>query len=138
MQGNPFTITPEAQSSTLLSDSWQRSQRYGLQPTSDEFPRLRGGELADVLESNRSLQRLAQPVATPLAQRVAGLQSVVILSDASGLVLQTFGNSAAMKKRKASRWSQAISGAKAVAAPTLSVPRWRLTTAAKSKAANTI
>ena len=67
MQGNPFTITPEAQSSTLLSDSWQRSQRYGLQPTSDEFPRLRGGELADVLESNRSLQRLAQPVATPLA-----------------------------------------------------------------------
>ena len=61
-----------------------------------------------MLESNRSLQRLAQPVATPLAQRAAGLQSVVILSDASGLVLQTFGNSAAMEKRKASRWSRNI------------------------------
>jgi hypothetical protein len=98
VQGNPFTITPEAQASALLSDSWQRSQRYGLQPTSDEFPRLRSGELADVLASSRSLQQLAQPVATPLAQRAAELQSVVVLSDASGLVLQTFGNTAAMQK----------------------------------------
>ena len=120
MQGNPFTITPEAQSSTLLSDSWQRSQRYGLQPTSDEFPRLRGGELADVLESNRSLQRLAQPVATPLAQRAAGLQSVVILSDASGLVLQTFGNSAAMEKAQSfalepgNIWSESGRGTNAI------------------------
>ncbi|EPL8195300.1 sigma-54-dependent Fis family transcriptional regulator [Klebsiella aerogenes] len=120
MQGNPFTITPEAQSSALLSDSWQRSQRYGLQPTSDEFPRLHGGELADVLESNRSLQRLAQPVATPLAQRAAGLQSVVILSDASGLVLQTFGNSAAMKKAQSfalepgNIWSESGRGTNAI------------------------
>ncbi|MGR7070077.1 sigma-54-dependent Fis family transcriptional regulator [Klebsiella aerogenes] len=120
MQGNPFTITAETQSSALLSDSWQRSQRYGLQPTSDEFPRLRGGELADVLESNRSLQRLAQPVATPLAQRAAGLQSVVILSDASGLVLQTFGNSAAMKKAQSfalepgNIWSESGRGTNAI------------------------
>ncbi|EPV8391057.1 sigma-54-dependent Fis family transcriptional regulator [Klebsiella aerogenes] len=120
MQGNPFTITAGTQSSALLSDSWQRSQRYGLQPTSDEFPRLRGGELADVLESNRSLQRLAQPVATPLAQRAAGLQSVVILSDASGLVLQTFGNSAAMKKAQSfslepgNIWSESGRGTNAI------------------------
>jgi transcriptional regulator of acetoin/glycerol metabolism len=120
VQGNPFTITPEAQASALLSDSWQRSQRYGLQPTSDEFPRLRSGELADMLASSRSLQQLAQPVATPLAQRAAGLQSVVILSDASGLVLQTFGNTAAMQKAQSfalepgNIWSESGRGTNAI------------------------
>ncbi len=73
-----------------------------------------------MLESNRSLQRLAQPVATPLAQRAAGLQSVVILSDASGLVLQTFGNSAAMEKAQSfalepgNIWSESGRGTNAI------------------------
>lgn len=120
MQGNPFTIIPEVQASALLSDSWQRSQRYGLQPTSDEFPRLRSGELADVLANSRSLQQLARPVATPLAQRAAELQSVVILSDASGLVLQTFGNTTAMQKAQSfalepgNIWSESGRGTNAI------------------------
>lgn len=120
MQGNPFTLTPEVKSSALLNDSWLRCQRYGLLPTCDEFPRLHTSELADMLDSNRNLQQLVQPVATPLAQRTADLQSVVILSDASGLVLQTFGNTGAIQKAQSfalepgNIWSESGRGTNAI------------------------
>lgn len=84
--------------SPLLSDSWFRSQQYGLDPATDDFPRLGSGELADALASHARLQQLTQPVVNTLSRKVSDLQSVVILSDASGLVLQTFGNLHAMQK----------------------------------------
>ncbi|MDV5296383.1 hypothetical protein, partial [Klebsiella michiganensis] len=40
MPGNPFALTPEIEANPLLSDSWCRSQRYGLDPATDDFPRL--------------------------------------------------------------------------------------------------
>ena len=52
MQGNSFTLDPEVKTSPLLSDSWFRSQQYGLDPATDDFPRLGSGELADALASH--------------------------------------------------------------------------------------
>lgn len=120
MQGNPFTLTPEETANPLLSDSWFRSQLYGLQPTTDDFPRLRSGELADLLASHSGLQQLTQPVVGALSRKVADLQSVVILSDASGLVLQTFGNMHAMQKAQSfalapgNLWSESGRGTNAI------------------------
>ncbi|WP_421672745.1 sigma-54-dependent Fis family transcriptional regulator [Raoultella terrigena] len=120
MQGNPFTLAPEETANPLLSDSWFRSQLYGLQPTTDEFPRLRSGELADLLASHSGLQQLTQPVVGALSRKVADLQSVVILSDASGLVLQTFGNMHAMQKAQSfalapgNLWSESGRGTNAI------------------------
>ncbi|MVT02709.1 sigma-54-dependent Fis family transcriptional regulator [Enterobacter sp. 10-1] len=120
MQGNPFTLAPEVTANPLLSDSWFRSQLYGLQPTTDDFPRLRSGELADLLASHSGLQQLAQPVISALSRKVADLQSVVILSDASGLVLQTFGNMHAMRKAQSfalapgNLWSESGRGTNAI------------------------
>lgn len=120
MQGNPFTLAPEETANPLLSDSWFRSQLYGLQPTTDEFPRLRSGELADLLASHSGLQQLTQPVVGALSRKVADLQSVVILSDASGLVLQTFGNMNAMQKAQSfalapgNLWSESGRGTNAI------------------------
>ncbi|MDJ1653922.1 sigma-54-dependent Fis family transcriptional regulator [Raoultella sp. Ech2A] len=120
MQGNPFTLAPEETANPLLSDSWFRSQLYGLQPTTDNFPRLRSGELADLLASHSGLQQLTQPVVGALSRKVADLQSVVILSDASGLVLQTFGNMHAMQKAQSfalapgNLWSESGRGTNAI------------------------
>ena len=120
MQGNPFTLAPEETANPLLSDSWFRSQLYGLQPTTDDFPRLRSGELADLLASHSGLQQLTQPVVGALSRKVADLQSVVILSDASGLVLQTFGNMHAMRKAQSfalapgNLWSESGRGTNAI------------------------
>ncbi len=58
MAGNPFLLAPEVNANPLLSDSWSRCQRYGLDPATEDFPRLGAGELADRLASHRGLQQL--------------------------------------------------------------------------------
>ena len=121
MQGNSSAaIAPAVDSTPLLSDSWFRSQLYGLDRTADDFPRVRQGELADLLASNLGLQQFAQPVIKQLAQKMAELQSVVILSDASGMVLHTFGDMQSMEKAQryalapGNLWSECGRGTNAI------------------------
>ena len=120
MPGNPFALTPEIKASPLLSDSWCRSQRYGLDPATDDFPRLHASELAERLANHSRLQTLAQPVVNALSRKVNDLQSVVVLSDASGLVLQTFGDTHAMQKAQrfalapGNLWSESGRGTNAI------------------------
>ena len=118
MQGNPSASA--VNTNPLLSDSWFRSQLYGLDRTADDFPRVRQGELADVLASNAGLQQFAQPVIKQLAQKLAEKQSVVILSDATGLVLNTFGDMPSMEKAQryalapGNLWSECGRGTNAI------------------------
>ena len=120
MPGNPYLLAPEVNANPLLSDSWSRCQRYGLDPATEDFPRLRAGELADRLASHRSLQQLAQPVVDALSRQVADLQSVVVLSDPSGLVLHTVGDTQAMQKAQrvalapGNLWSESGRGTNAI------------------------
>ncbi|MBA0037408.1 sigma-54-dependent Fis family transcriptional regulator [Pantoea sp. BIGb0393] len=118
MQGNSSASAVTA--NPLLSDSWFRSQLYGLDRTADDFPRVRQGELADLLASNAGLQQFAQPVINQLAQKLAEKQSVVILSDATGLVLNTFGDMPSMEKAQryalapGNLWSECGRGTNAI------------------------
>ncbi|WP_210081239.1 sigma-54-dependent Fis family transcriptional regulator [Pantoea endophytica] len=118
MQGHPSASAVNA--NPLLSDSWFRSQLYGLDRTADDFPRVRQGELADVLASNAGLQQFAQPVIKQLAQKLAEKQSVVILSDATGLVLNTFGDMPSLEKAQryalapGNLWSECGRGTNAI------------------------
>jgi len=99
MQGNqPVANTPELTLSPLLNDSWLRSQLYGLDPKAGDLPRIPHNELADKLANNTSLQQFAQPAVKTLAEKIASKQSVVVLSDASGLVLNNFGDLSALQK----------------------------------------
>ncbi|ADU68254.1 sigma-54-dependent Fis family transcriptional regulator [Pantoea sp. At-9b] len=117
MQGNSSAAID---ATPLLSDSWFRSQLYGLDRTADDFPRVRQGELADLLASNSGLQQFAQPVINQLAQKMAQQQSVVILSDASGMVLHTFGDMQSMEKAQryalapGNLWSECGRGTNAI------------------------
>ncbi|WP_345827159.1 sigma-54-dependent Fis family transcriptional regulator [Pantoea sp. BRR-3P] len=118
MQGNPSASA--ANGNPLLSDSWFRSQLYGLDRTADDFPRVRQGELADLLASNAGLQQFAQPVIKQLAQKLAEKQSVLILSDATGMVLNTFGDMPSMEKAQryalapGNLWSECGRGTNAI------------------------
>ncbi|HBZ14664.1 MAG TPA: sigma-54-dependent Fis family transcriptional regulator [Pantoea sp.] len=118
MQGNPSASAANA--NPLLSDSWFRSQLYGLDRTADDFPRVRQGELADLLASNAGLQQFAQPVIKQLAQKLAEKQSVLILSDATGMVLNTFGDMPSMEKAQryalapGNLWSECGRGTNAI------------------------
>nr|WP_314420379.1 sigma-54-dependent Fis family transcriptional regulator [uncultured Erwinia sp.] len=121
MQGNTSAASSSNVATTpLLNDSWFRSQLYGLDRTADDFPRIRPGELADVLASNAGLQNFAQHAVKRLAEKVAGKQSVVILSDASGLVLNTFGDMHALQKAQrfalapGNLWSECGRGTNAI------------------------
>ena len=112
-------VTP-GNATPLLSDSWSRSRLYGLERTADDFPRLAQGELVDLLASNARLQQLSQPVMNSLAQRMADKQAVVVLSDATGWVMHTFGNLHAMEKAQRAAlapgnlWSESGRGTNAI------------------------
>lgn len=121
MQGNTSAAsTSNVATTPLLNDSWFRSQLYGLDRTAEDFPRIRPGELADVLASNAGLQNFAQHAVKRLAEKVSGKQSVVILSDASGLVLNTFGDMHALQKAQrfalapGNLWSECGRGTNAI------------------------
>lgn len=118
MQGN--SAASAVSTNPLLNDSWLRSQLYGLDRTADDFPRVRQAELADVLASNAGLQQFAQPVIGQLAQKMAEKQAVVILSDASGLVLNTSGDMHSLEKAQrfalapGNLWSECGRGTNAI------------------------
>ncbi|WP_455810702.1 sigma-54-dependent Fis family transcriptional regulator [Pseudomonas graminis] len=121
MQGNSSAVsTPPFAPNPLLSDSWFRSQLYGLDRQSDDFPRIRQAELADVLAHHATLQQFAQPAIRALAEKIADKQAVVILSDASGLVLNTFGDMQALQKAErfalapGNLWSECGRGTNAI------------------------
>lgn len=96
MQENESAIPQGICSIPLLSDSWHRSLRYGLARSADDFPRLPLGELADRIAGHARLEHVARPIASGLAQQMADKQAVVVLSDASGWILHTFGNLSAL------------------------------------------
>lgn len=121
MQGNSSAVsTPPFAPNPLLSDSWFRSQLYGLDRLSDDFPRIRQAELADALAHHATLQQFAQPAIRALAEKIAEKQAVVILSDASGLVLNTFGDMQALQKAErfalapGNLWSECGRGTNAI------------------------
>jgi len=121
MQGNSSAADNATNvTSPILSDSWFRSELYGLDRMADDFPRIRQGELADLLANNAALQQFAQPAVKTLAEKIADKQSVVILSDASGLVLNTFGDMQALQKAQrfalapGNLWSECGRGTNAI------------------------
>lgn len=120
MQGKSADSVGHTHSNPLLRESWFRSELYGLERNAEDFPLLGQGELADRLASHAGLQRYALPVVTPLAESLTETQSVVVLSDASGVVLQTVGNLSAMAKAQrfalspGTLWSESGRGTNAI------------------------
>lgn len=91
--------------SSPLSESWLRSQGYGLNRSDALVPFIRPTLLNEVRGQNGWVAQLAQPLIERLGSEINRQPSIVVISDARGLVLETCGNSHFL--RKASRISLA-------------------------------
>ena len=83
---------PEALLDQNVLRSWERCRQAGLDPT-----RLAGGEpdvrgVTEARERNRTLISHAQPVLEHLFEQIRNSHSMVILADARGMVLQSYGD----------------------------------------------
>ncbi|MEW5559103.1 sigma-54-dependent Fis family transcriptional regulator [Enterobacter asburiae] len=120
MQGKSTDSVGHTHCSPLLRESWFRSELYGLERNAEDFPLLGQGELADRLASHSGLQRYALPMVTQLAKSLTETQSVVVLTDDTGVVLQTVGNLSAMEKAQrfalspGTLWSESGRGTNAI------------------------
>ena len=80
--------------STLLARSWRRSVDAGLAPDGrlPESARLDSGQLEQARDRNYELIAHARPVMEYLHSQMRNSDSMVILSDAGGMLLQSLGD----------------------------------------------
>ncbi|MGG7446651.1 sigma-54-dependent Fis family transcriptional regulator [Kosakonia oryzendophytica] len=76
-----------------LEDSWQRSLSYGLTRDDDAQPWVASTQLKDARAENSWVKHLVTPMLSRLATELASHPSIMVMSDATGLVLETHGNS---------------------------------------------
>ncbi len=83
---------PEALLDQNVLRSWERCRQAGLDPARVECgePNVRG--VAEARERNRTLISHAQPVLEHLFEQIRNSHSMVILADARGMVLQSYGD----------------------------------------------
>jgi transcriptional regulator of acetoin/glycerol metabolism len=76
-----------------LRRSWQRSRQFGLAPTgrAPGAPHASAAQLARALDQHRELVSHARPVMEFLFEQTRSSGSIVILSDARGVLLQALG-----------------------------------------------
>ncbi|NVN93594.1 MAG: GAF domain-containing protein, partial [Desulfuromonadales bacterium] len=113
----PVGLVPE-----FIVRSWQRSVINGVSAEDEarEIPLLNSKELGCVKEENRELMSFSLPVMENLYEQIIHTSSKVLLADASGVVLHSFGDPDFLgKARKVSLlpggiWSEGIRGTNAI------------------------
>ena len=103
-----------------IIQSWLRCQQQGLPDSPPQTDPLAHPALQALLDKNAQLLRVALPELDGLYEQVLGTQSVVMLTDASGLILNTTGHPVFMKKAgqvallPGVSWAEAARGTNAI------------------------
>jgi len=108
-------------SNTIIESSHLRSQNYGLDPCShvDVGP-LDRYELSRLIEQNRLLHTHAVPAMETLYQQIANTHNMVILTDATGVILHSLGDDDFLEKanrvalQAGATWSEQCKGTNAI------------------------
>ena len=88
-----FTLAPQtAGLPCQLEDSWQRSLSYGLARDDDTQPWVATSMLKDARAENAWISQLVAPLLARLRPELSSHPSIMVMSDATGLVLETHGN----------------------------------------------
>jgi sigma-54 dependent transcriptional regulator, acetoin dehydrogenase operon transcriptional activator AcoR len=104
-----------------IEESWHRSEKFGLRKT--EAPDFDPAGLCDLNlahETNRELMMHAAPVMEALYQQIVDTESMVVLTDAEGLILHSLGDDAFLKRadkvalRPGVAWSESRKGTNAI------------------------
>lgn len=75
-----------------LQSSWQRSLGYGLTRDADTQPSVATSLLKDARAQNSWISQLVTPFMTRMQDELSRRPSIMVMSDATGLVLETVGN----------------------------------------------
>ena len=105
----------------LIESSWQRSSRYGLRGhESQDFQALPVTDLRLLREQHQELMQHAAPVMETLHQQIIDTESMVVLTDAQGVVLHSIGDdsfdqqASKVALRPGVNWSEAQKGTNAI------------------------
>ncbi|OHC65783.1 MAG: sigma-54-dependent Fis family transcriptional regulator [Rhodocyclales bacterium GWA2_65_19] len=81
------------QRTPLILDSWQRCRDFGLdQGDRPDYDPIPGKQLAERREQNSLLVCHARPVMESLYDQIANTESMIVLTDANGLILHSLGD----------------------------------------------
>lgn len=83
---------PEALLDQSVLRSWERCRKAGLDPARLECGEPNVRAVSEARERNRTLISHAEPVLEHLFEQIRNSHSMVILADARGMVLQTYGD----------------------------------------------
>ncbi|GCB03521.1 sigma-54-dependent Fis family transcriptional regulator [Ralstonia sp. SET104] len=105
----------------LIAQSHERSKSYGLRPyESPDFCPVLHNELKTEIERSQSLFTHALPVMETLYSQIVNTQSMVILTDTSGLILHSLGDddflaqASKVALQPGALWSEASRGTNAI------------------------
>ena len=105
----------------LIESSWMRSSRYGLNGRqTQDFSALPVTDLRLLREQHQELMQHAAPVMETLHQQIIDTDSMVVLTDAQGVVLHSLGDDSFAQRasqvalRPGVSWSEAQKGTNAI------------------------
>jgi len=104
-----------------IGRSWQRCRSSGLDHAGRPvFDPLTGRDLTEASERNRALTAQALPIMEGLYRQIVDTESMIILTDASGLILHSLGDDVFLKRAEKVAlqpgvvWSEASKGTNAI------------------------
>ena len=108
--------------SDRLARSWQRSLHAGVEPfaSRDEAATTGGPALAQALEQNAQMLSFARPVMDFMYAQIRGGDCMVVLADASSMLLHTLGDNGFLSKarrvelRAGASWRESVRGTNAI------------------------
>lgn len=108
-------------SSILIESSHRRSAAYGLARNEEpDFSAIGRADLATLIEQNQSLYSCALPVMETLYEQIINTHNMVILTDASGLIMHSIGDADFLEKanrvalQPGVAWSEQSKGTNAI------------------------
>ncbi|MEY8709199.1 sigma-54-dependent Fis family transcriptional regulator [Mangrovibacter phragmitis] len=112
--------TPLLSPASILSDSWRRSQHYGLARDDDHRPVAGHEQLGESRHRYDWIARYASPLLAQLTPQFRTRAGVLVLSDPGGMVLESTGNSGFLQKAEqlalapGNVWSEDARGTNAI------------------------
>jgi transcriptional regulator of acetoin/glycerol metabolism len=120
-QASPLRIPAVEDQSAMIERSRKRSASYGLQMNAQpDFSRTARIDFERVLEQNHTLCTYALPVMDSLHEQIVNTHSMVVLTDANGLVLHSLGDDDFLQKaeklamKPGVAWSEQSMGTNAI------------------------
>jgi len=121
LPGAAQRVQADGRHSQLIAGSHERSAAFGLLPQSvPDLHRLVPAQLQELQERNARLCAQALPVMDMLYEQLTHAQSMVLLTDASGVVLHALGDAGFLERAQrialapGAQWAEADKGTNAV------------------------